>query len=163
MRLALPLLALALIVLAAYTPQPAVAAAPSASVADSTEWANLQILPDSISHDELIGIMRGFTEALGVRCTHCHAMGAEGHPDFASDENHHKDVARGMMRMTWQINTEILPAIDHLHHEGGQMVTCYTCHRGSTEPATTEEEGEPTEPGDEHGDHDHGSHDHGGH
>jgi len=175
MRLALPLVAFALVALAAYAPQPAVSASPSAnrqvdavSPADSSEWVNLQVLPDSISHDALIGIMRGFTAALGVRCTHCHAMGAEGHPDFPSDDNPHKDVARGMMRMTWQINREVLPAIDGLHHEGGQMVTCYTCHRGATEPETlppSREGGErqaPTaEPGHDHGGHDHSGHDHG--
>lgn len=134
MRLALPLLVLALVVLAAYTPGPVPQlTVPAASRADSTEWVNLQILPDSLSRDELIGIMRGYTAALGVGCDFCHARGDDG-LDFPSDAKPHKEVARGMMRMTWQINREILPAIDGLH--GEPVVTCYTCHRGASAPAT---------------------------
>ena len=157
MRLVVPLASLALLVLAAYAPTPKTAAAPAA-VADSTEWQNLQILPDSISHDALIGVMRGFTAALGVRCDHCHAR--EGDElAFASDANPHKDVARGMMRMTWQINTEILPAIDGLHDAEGTRVTCATCHRGATRPAT--DLSDPDVPAHDH-DHDEPPHD-GGH
>ena len=159
MRLAVPLVAFSLLVLAAYAPGPA----PSASVpapADSTEWQNLQVLPDSLSRDELIGIMRGFAGALGVRCDYCHARAAdEDDLDFPSDANPHKEVARGMMRMTWQINAEILPAIEGVHEaEEGLQVTCYTCHRGTTHPETAapEEEGPRSAPEHDHGGHDHG-------
>ena len=135
MRLFPPLLALALVTLVAYAPQPGSELRPLAA-ADSTEWVNLQILPDSIPRDSLIQIMRGFSLSLGVRCDHCHAANAaDDGLDFPSDANPHKDVARGMMRMTWQVNREILPAIDGLHGVG-QLVTCYTCHRGATEPET---------------------------
>ena len=162
MRLLAPLLLLAVVALAAYAPTPAPPASAPAP-ADSTEWVNLQVLPDSISHDELIGVMRGFTAALGVRCDHCHAPGPEGHPDFPSEANPHKDVARGMMRMTWQVNREILPAIDGLH--GEPTVTCYTCHRGAPEPATMAppRDGPPAPPAGEAPEHEHGDHDHDGH
>ena len=162
MRLALPLAAFALVTLAAYAPHSAPPTASGSVPADSSEWENLQILPDSLSRDQLIGIMRGFTDALGVQCGHCHVR-EDGEFVFPSDANPHKDVARGMMRMTWQINQEILPAIEGLHGEGEEMrVTCYTCHRGAPEPATSADMGEaPEEPGAEH---DHGDHDHdGGH
>ena len=129
MRLALPLLAFALIVLAAYVPSDASAS----STAPPPDWENLQILPDSLTQDELRGIMNGFTEALGVKCSFCHVWTETG-PDFPSDAKPQKDVARGMMRMTWQINTEILPAIDGLGHHGPPQVTCNTCHRGSPMP-----------------------------
>lgn len=149
MRLALPLVAFSLVALAAYAPHPAPRAFEGAP-ADSTQWENLHVLPDSLSRDQLIGIMRGFGDALGVRCGHCHVREGEDF-DFASDENPHKEVARGMMRMTWQINREILPAIDGLHGEGEALrVTCYTCHRGAAVPDTA---AEAEEAGHEHGDH----------
>jgi hypothetical protein len=95
---------------------------------------NLKILPP----EHLIETMRSFNAALGVRCDFCHMQG-----DFASDEKHHKIIARGMIEMTKQINT---------HFPDGKMhVTCYTCHRGSEEPAT--------HPGEaEHAEHDHAAH-----
>jgi len=155
MRLVLPIASFVLLVLAAYAPGPA-GAVPEAAQADSSQWENLQVLPDTLSRDALIGIMRGFTDALGVGCDHCHAGGEDGPPDFPSDANPHKDVAREMMRMTWEINTETLPAIEGLHDSEGMYVTCYTCHRGAARPAT----GPPSEE-EMPGDHDHGDHDHG--
>ncbi len=52
-------------------------------------FTNLQYFPKTISRQELIGNMRGFSFSLGVRCQFCHA-GNEGNKldqmDFASDE-----------------------------------------------------------------------------
>ena len=156
MRLVFPLVALAVLVLAAYAP-----ASVPAEPEPAPRWENLQVLPDTLSRDALFGIMRGFTEALGVGCDHCHATGDSG-PDFPSDANPHKDVARGMMRMTWQINTEILPAIDDLHEAEGMRVTCYTCHRGLPRPATSA--ADTTMAHEQGGAHEHGEgHDHDGH
>ena len=45
-----------------------------------------------------------------------------------------KGVARGMMEMTWQINTATLPAIDGLAESDEWRVTCWTCHRGARTP-----------------------------
>jgi hypothetical protein len=90
---------------------------------------NLQLLPPDIGQAELIGVMQGFSRALGVECSYCHTR------DFASDENPHKNVARGMMRMTARINDELLPAVAGLHaRPGGPRVTCQTCHDGSPQP-----------------------------
>jgi Photosynthetic reaction centre cytochrome C subunit len=91
---------------------------------------NLQVLPRDIPHERLIGIMRSFTVALGQRCTFCHMPS-----DYSSDANPHKNIARGMMRMTMHINGELLPPIFGAPAQGVQ-VTCFTCHRGSTTPAT---------------------------
>ena len=68
-------------------------------------------------------VMQNFRAALGVMCTDCHVMG-----DFASDDNPKKVTARMMIGMVRQINMGF--------GDGKQHVTCYTCHRGSTEPAT---------------------------
>lgn len=72
------------------------------------------------------GIMRQFTQALGVQCTHCHVQG-----NFASDENPKKDVARLMITMVKDINAK-LPASP----DAKAKVTCYTCHRGAVTPLT---------------------------
>ena len=83
------------------------------------EPKNLKILKP----EEVMPSMRAFTVALGVRCDYCHVRG-----DFASDENHKKVVARGMIELAHQVNS---------HFPDGKMhVSCYTCHRGATEPAT---------------------------
>jgi len=80
---------------------------------------NLQVL----TVDDLrSGIMRKFATALGGNCQTCHVQG-----DNASDENPHKVIARNMITMTKEINAKF--------PDGKEHVTCYTCHRGSHEPA----------------------------
>jgi hypothetical protein len=85
---------------------------------------------------DLLGTMKQFAQSLGVRCTFCH-VGVDGRPlstfDFASDAKPNKGIARDMLRLADRLNSQDLPAI------GGLIdphVTCYTCHRGSTKPAT---------------------------
>jgi len=78
---------------------------------------NLQLLKP----EELMDTMREFRVALGVECTFCHVRG-----DFASDENHHKLVARKMILLVRSINPQF--------GDGKQHVTCYTCHRGAEHP-----------------------------
>jgi hypothetical protein len=67
-------------------------------------------------------IMAGFQTALGVQCSYCHVQG-----DFASDANPKKEMARNMILLMRDINYRFPDAKIH--------VTCYTCHRGQTEPA----------------------------
>jgi photosynthetic reaction center cytochrome c subunit len=97
---------------------------------------NLKVLPADITRQELISTMKFFSQSLGVRCTYCH-VGAEGQPlstfDFPSDAKEHKKTARDMMRLVAHLNTDHLPAITGLPDA---KVTCFTCHRGSTKPAT---------------------------
>ena len=51
---------------------------------------NLQVLPKEMDGRQVMGVMRGFTQALGVRCVYCHVPGANEQDlstfDFASDE-----------------------------------------------------------------------------
>lgn len=81
---------------------------------------NLKILTGE-SPDQLRTTMRAFATALGVRCNFCHVQG-----DFASDQNPNKNMARMMLTMARQINMNF--------PDGQRHVTCYTCHRGMTEP-----------------------------
>jgi len=112
---------------------------PSASV--SQQWppesfTNLKALPRDISREELIMLMRGFTRALGVRCTYCH-VGEEGQPlssyRFAADDKPAKAKARVMIDMVRAINSTHLPALD-TRSDPPVKVECATCHRGTTEP-----------------------------
>jgi hypothetical protein len=103
---------------------------------DSGEFHNLKVLPQNITHDELIATMRAFSRSLGVKCDHCHAAapaGSKDHLDFASDAKPEKDVARAMMRMTRQVNADYISKVN----EHGTTVTCYTCHRGKVVPEGT--------------------------
>jgi len=101
------------------------------------EFKNLKVLPKDISKQELVGVMKSFSGALGVRCTFCHVPGPtpgslEG-TDFASDEPEHKVAARSMMKMVHDINTTLIPAAGI---EDPLQVRCITCHRGVAKPQT---------------------------
>ncbi|HXG58705.1 MAG TPA: c-type cytochrome [Thermoanaerobaculia bacterium] len=101
-------------------------------VPDDLQFHNLQVLPVNITRDELIDTMRGFTQALGVRCEHCHMRTAEGSEefDFPSDAKEEKRIARTMIRMTRTINDDFVGKVRR--HDG--RVTCGTCHRGRAVP-----------------------------
>lgn len=85
------------------------------------EPKNLKIL--KVSGAELMPIMHAFSADLGVRCDFCHVKG-----DYASDDNPHKDIARKMIVMAQQVNSNF--------PDGKMHVTCYTCHRGDKHPQT---------------------------
>jgi|ERR1035441_10782671 hypothetical protein len=78
---------------------------------------NLKILkPEDIR--PVMGAMRG---ALGQKCGFCHVEG-----DFAADDNPKKLIARTMIGMVNDVNAKF--------PDGKVHVSCYTCHRGKTEP-----------------------------
>ena len=98
-------------------------------------YKNLKVFPQAITRADLLDNMKFFSQSLGVRCTHCH-VGEEGKPlstfDFGSDAKDEKLVARAMLTMVHKINQEEFGVTKF----DDVKVTCYTCHRGSTEPAT---------------------------
>lgn len=89
---------------------------------DAQGPTNLKVLKAS-TRSEVRQIMRTFTTGLGVQCTYCHSS-----DDFASDDNPMKEKTRRMIKMTQKINGEFPDAKMH--------VSCYTCHRGETDPKT---------------------------
>jgi photosynthetic reaction center cytochrome c subunit len=100
-------------------------------------YKNIKVL-NGTPADQVIESMHQIRAALGVNCEFCH-----DDPDRAADTKMPKETARGMMRMVMDINKNTF--------KGEQEVTCYTCHRGSTAPATTVplpavERGEEPEP-----------------
>jgi tetratricopeptide (TPR) repeat protein len=100
------------------------------------QFTNLQYFPKTISRDELIGVMRGFSFSLNVRCQYCHAV-KEGaslkDADFASDEKETKRTARNMLRMVDAINQDY---IAKLGRQAPHPVACVTCHHGLSVPTT---------------------------
>lgn len=101
-------------------PAPKADAAPPAK--DTSPPTNLKVLKVA-TREEAEQIMRTFASGLGVQCNYCHVQ-----DNFASDQNAKKDVARRMIMMVQKIN-ENFP-------DGKLHVSCYTCHRGETEPKT---------------------------
>lgn len=74
--------------------------------------------------------MRRMSEALGVKCDHCHVQG-----NFASDEKRPKQTGRRMLELTLALNAQSFAT--HVPAEGESRlgrVTCYTCHRGAAVP-----------------------------
>jgi photosynthetic reaction center cytochrome c subunit len=96
---------------------------------------NTKVIPHDTPVMQVVGTMRDFAGALGVRCHFCHA-GADTLPlaetDFAKDERRTKLVARQMMRMVAEINGRLDTIPDR--PTPGLQVTCRTCHRGISRP-----------------------------
>jgi len=119
-----------------------VALAAPASAQIPEEFTNLKVLPEDIRQRELIGIMRGYTRALGVRCSTCH-VGEESQDlseyDFASDDEATKRTAREMIEMVQSINENVIAT---LADRGSPEieVTCVTCHAGRRRPTTLVQE-----------------------
>ena len=106
----------------------------SAQIPDT--FVNLQVLPEDISRDSLIQIMRGFSFALGVRCQYCH-VGGDGISfegvEFHKDEDEDKRKARFMLRMVETLNRYVLPMTPE-RDEPPVTLECKTCHRGLARP-----------------------------
>lgn len=117
------------------------AAAPLAGQAPShfppDSLVNVKVIPKSTPVMQVIGMMRNFAGALGVRCQFCH-VGQEGQPlssfDFAKDEKRTKLTARQMMRMVEEINHRLDTLPEHEKMTSHVDVTCQTCHRGVSRP-----------------------------
>ena len=107
----------------------------SAFTKDEPRYKNLKVLPKNTNKQQLDSVMKHFTVALGVKCNFCHVYNQEQKSmDFASDGNHHKSVARDMMKMTAKINSKYFDVNKADRLEADLEVTCYTCHNGKAHP-----------------------------
>ena len=100
------------------------------------EFENLKVLPDSISRDSLIALMRSFSFATGLRCEGCHVMGEGGSfrgARFDKDDKLEKRRARFMLEMVNRLNSEVLPKLPG-RDTPALRVECKTCHRGLRKP-----------------------------
>jgi len=91
--------------------------------ASAAEPKNVKLLT-GLSELEMQRTMNMMRSSLGVHCDYCHVI--KGRWDFPSDENPRKDRAREMIRMVADINRATFA--------GHEVVSCFTCHRGSVKP-----------------------------
>ena len=92
---------------------------------------NIQVLkglPDS----QLFLLMNFVGDSLGVNCDYCHVKGEKNSQTgedtwlWEREDKKEKAVGRDMMRMVLELN--------RTRFNRETVVTCYTCHRGSTHP-----------------------------
>ncbi len=105
------------------TSAPKSLAAPAGPKLAEEEFKNIQALK-GIPADQLIPSMQFIAASLGVECEYCHVAHAN-----EKDDKKPKVTARKMINMMMAINKE--------NFEGHREVTCYSCHRGSTDPVST--------------------------
>ena len=99
------------------------ASSPPAAKLAEEEYKNIQALK-GIPAEQVIPSMQFIAASLGVECEYCHVEHAN-----EKDDKKPKVTARKMINMMMAINKE--------NFEGHREVTCYSCHRGATEPVST--------------------------
>jgi hypothetical protein len=87
-------------------------------------FKNVQVMK-GIPVDQFMATMGFFSASLGMSCEDCHSADDRNWAGFAAD-NARKQMARKMILMMQKINTD--------NFGGRQVVTCYSCHRGSDTP-----------------------------
>lgn len=85
------------------------------------KYKNIQLLK-GIPSERVMKVMFAFKASLGVDCTYCHIK-----DQFDKDDKPTKQTARKMIQLVRDTNAKLGTAT---------RVTCFTCHRGSTRPAS---------------------------
>ena len=126
--------AVSIVITAAAIAPSAAAQQPGSAGATRPNLRVLQALPES----QLFPLMNLLADSLGVKCDYCHVQVAPNLTRTPSnvggwvwdrDDKPPKRVAREMMQMVIDLNAG--------RFKGESRITCYTCHRGSTQPART--------------------------
>jgi hypothetical protein len=96
---------------------------PAGSKEERTEqkYKNIQLLK-GLPSERLLKVMFAFKSSLGVDCTYCHIK-----DQFEKDDKPTKQTARKMIQLVRDTNAKLGTTT---------RVTCFTCHRGSTRPAS---------------------------
>jgi len=89
-------------------------------------FKNVQLLK-GIPVDQFMGTMGLFSASTGLNCTDCHLDESGGNWAKYADDNARKQMTRRMMQMVDTIN--------QTNFGGRQVVTCFTCHRGTSRPS----------------------------
>ena len=84
-------------------------------------FKNIQVLKE-IPAEQVVPTMRVMAGSLGVNCGFCHVE------DRSKDDLMTKQTARKMITMMMEINKN--------NFDARQEVTCYTCHKGTNDPAS---------------------------
>ncbi len=86
------------------------------------KFKSIKVLND-MPADQMGKVMNMMAASLGVQCKYCHAS---NDADFEKEGFEHKDAARAMLKMTFDINKNFF--------EGRPEVSCNTCHRAVGHP-----------------------------
>jgi mono/diheme cytochrome c family protein len=103
--------------------------APSAPLAAQElpdTFQNLQLFDPEISKDDLKTAMKGFTAALGVKCSFCHTI-----DEYHLDDNENKVIARKMMKLVGHMRANA--ATYFKEGTAMELISCATCHQGEAE------------------------------
>ena len=109
-------------------PQTGAPTAAQSQMAAEQVFKNVTVLK-GIPVDEFMGTMGVFSAALGFSCEDCHTASSNDWANYAKDVSPRKTMARQMVTMMQGINKQ--------YFSGRQVVTCFTCHRGSNRPKVT--------------------------
>jgi hypothetical protein len=109
-------------------PQTGAPTAAQSQMAAERVFKNVTVLK-GIPVDEFMGTMGVFSAALGLSCEDCHTASSNDWANYAKDVSPRKTMARQMVTMMQGLNKQ--------YFGGRQVVTCFTCHRGSTRPKVT--------------------------
>ena len=90
-------------------------------------YKNVTVLK-GIPVDEFLGTMGVFSTSLTLCCGNCHTGAGTSNPKW-EDDPPLKRTTRRMVTMVQKINKD--------NFNGRQVVTCWTCHHGSTSPSVT--------------------------
>jgi hypothetical protein len=104
-----------------------IAAALLLAVTARAEQKNVHVLT-GLTDAQLIDVMNFMRGSLGVHCDFCHVVQEKSGWDFPNDAKQPKRTARHMIEMVGQINEQ--------NFEAKPVVSCNTCHRGSTRPVS---------------------------
>jgi hypothetical protein len=91
-------------------------------------FKNVQVLK-GIPVDQFLGTMGIIASSVSRGCSECHRQNGPADWTLYADDTPLKQVTRQMLLMTQQIN--------RTNFGGRQVVTCYSCHRGSLRPKVT--------------------------
>ncbi len=86
------------------------------------KFKSIKVLND-MPADQMGKVMNMMAASLGVNCAFCHASN-DG--DYEKEGFEHKDIARQMLKMTFDLNKN--------YFEGRSEITCATCHQGRPVP-----------------------------
>jgi hypothetical protein len=100
-------------------------AAPQAPIMTENLFKNIQMLK-GIPVDTFFDVMGMFASSMGEDCTFCHSKEAVFRHEAFADVTPRITRARQMMAMMTTLNKTFF--------QGQPRVTCYTCHRGATNP-----------------------------
>lgn len=86
------------------------------------KFKSIKVLND-MPADQMGKVMNMMAASLGVDCKHCHAS---NDADFDKEGFEHKDAARQMLKMTFELNKN--------YFEGRPEINCNSCHQGKAHP-----------------------------